>query len=171
MPHNPSNVDLPMLKEHAHPQPQDAPSFPVRLTSRLIHIVVTSAAIAAALAVVWRTQDPLSRARTTLGHRSQTRGCQFGTQPYIFEDAGGTVFNETPQEWRLLPFDAACQPQALVSPLLNASRSVVPQNDKLVVMLIGDRRGRRCCLQKTAAVHAGAPHTSLQASASDAVYR
>ncbi len=129
-----------MSKEHAQPQPQDAPAFPVRLLSRVIHIVVTSVAIAAALAVVWRAYDPLSRARTTVGHHSSREGCQFGTQPYIFEDANGTVFNETPQEWRLLPLDAACEAQELVGPLLNASRSAVPRDDKLVVMLFGDRR-------------------------------
>jgi len=129
-----------MSKEHAQPQPHDAPSFVVRLTSRLIHIFVTSVAIAAAVAVVWRTQDPLSRARTTLRHHSQTRDCQYGTQSYFFEDADGTAFNQTPQEWRLLPFDAACEPRELVGPLLSASRSAVPQDDKLVIMLFGDRR-------------------------------
>ena len=128
-----------MSKEHAQPHPQDAPSSALRFSSRLLHIVVTSAAIAAALAVAWRAREPLPLARTIAGHQSE--GCRFGVQPYIFVDAGGTLFNETPQEWSLLPFDAACQPRELVSPLLNASRSAEPRDDKLVIMLFGDRRG------------------------------
>ena len=130
-----------MLIEHAQPQPPDAPSFPQRLTSYSVNIFFTSVAIVAAFALVLRAQQPRLCSRALESHKSEA--CHFGVQPYQFVGAGGKLYNETPHEWSLLPYDAACEPRDLAAPLLNASRSAGPRDDKLAIMLFGDRCGRQ----------------------------
>ena len=61
------------------------------------------------------------------------------SSPTFSGDGGKAKFNGTPQEWRLLPLDPACEPRQLVAPLLNASRHAVPSAEQLVIMFFGDR--------------------------------
>ena len=69
-------------------------------------------------------------------------GCDFGGQPYYFEDSGSAAYDVTPPEWRPRAFDAACEPRDLVGPLLNASLRAEPSENPLVILTFGDRCAR-----------------------------
>ena len=103
------------------------------------YIVITTLALVG-VGLVWRSQLPVSHGfpRARDGRRD-SEGRRFGVQPYFFGDGGKAKFNGTPQEWRLLPLDPACEPRQLVAPLLNASRHAVPSAEQLVIMFFGDR--------------------------------
>ncbi len=100
--------------------------------------VLLTVATLAGFTLVWRTQLPHLYASTVGVRRSE--GCQFGTQPYHFEESGPMTFDEAPNQWRVVPLDPACAPRELAAPLLNASRRGETSADPLVVMFFGDRQ-------------------------------
>ena len=58
------------------------------------------------------------------------------------EDSGSAKYNEMPAEWRLRTYDPACEPRELVAPLLNATLQGEPRDDRLIILMFGDRCAR-----------------------------
>ena len=135
-----------MLEQPGPPSP-DPPWLLQSEPSHLLHTIVISVATVVAFALVWRTQQSRLGARTLEVHRSE--GCQFGVQPYYFEDSGSAAYNETPAEWRLVPHDPNCEPRQLIGPLLNASRNGDTSDQRLVIMFFGDRHARTAVMDGT----------------------
>jgi hypothetical protein len=108
-------------------------------------IVATAAASFALLAATWAAVGNHRRFAVTVRLSDRSPRCRHGSQAYYFEDSGDAAFDETPREWRLRPFDSACEPRDLVTMLLNATGS--GQDDdggggcdtQLVIALYGDR--------------------------------
>ncbi len=127
-----------------------------------LNAVVSTVAAVAVCALLWRVHDPHAGALLTGqsgGVDWPPGGCQYGAQPYYFEDSGSAQFNDTPGEWRLRTFDSACEPRQLVEPLLNASRGGQRRADPLVILIFGDRcaqplSGSKCTCGRRHAVRA-----------------